>query len=168
MTRGEEDAVIVLAGRAAAMRAQRPDPQGWRRWPTLYELTCLHEAGHVIVAAALGHFPQWAIVAKPVISEDKIIGGDGRAHIGYSPEQGAQTEPSLEGNGKHESDFQKASAFCKFVTGGRGWLSYMRTLSQKADAILEAHWPAVKILAQELEQKGVVRRADIEDVLQRF
>jgi hypothetical protein len=166
MNRGEEDAVIDLAGRAAQRRAQRPDAEGWCRWPSLHESVCFHEAGHAIVAAALGRFPQWAIAAKPEISRGRVV-FNGRAHIGNSPEQGAETVPTLEGNALLESDFTKAARFCKFMSE-RGWLSYMRTLYQRADAILEAHWPAVKILAIELREKGTVHRPDIEDIMRRW
>ena len=167
MTRGEEEAMINLAGKVAEYRAMRPDSKGWRRWPTLHESTCLHESAHCIVAAALGRHPQWAIVAEPAVTETGVT-LSGRAHIGYSPEQGAQTEPSLEGNDRLESDFSKVIAFCQFIAGERGWFRHMRVLWRETDVLLRAHWPAVKILSLALRDKGVVRRQDIEDIMRRW
>jgi hypothetical protein len=91
----------------------------------------------------------------------------GQALIGSRPEAGAQAETTTLGNEKFPSDFELVSLLARLVAGERGWLSYMRTPRQRADAILEAHWPAVKTLAIELWERGVVRGPDIADIIPR-
>jgi hypothetical protein len=44
-------------------------------------------------------------------------------------------------------------------------LRYLRTLWIRADGVLERHWLAVKMVAQELSATGTVRRARAQELL---
>jgi hypothetical protein len=170
MTVGDELALvrIILAGPAAARRCQRPDAEGWRRHRSVHERICFHESGHAIVAAMEGWFPQWAIAKAPMVAGDGITCA-GRMCLGQTPTEGAGTTPTVEGNDAIPSDLTKAMWFgWKMTGGGAGWLRYMRGLWLETDAILEASWPAVKVLAMALQQDGVVKGPDIADILRRF
>jgi hypothetical protein len=157
--------LICLGGRCATRRARRPDREGWVRTWSDFELLCMHEAGHVVAAAAVGFSPKWVIVGKP----ERVPGGTlfrGRASASDSDNPDSE-QPSL-ADVPGETDFQRVTALCKVMCPGGGWLGYARGLWKACDTLLGDRWRAVRILAIELGDKGVVRRADIEDVLQRF
>lgn len=156
--------LIALAGRCATRRARRPDGEGWVRSWSDFELLCIHEAGHTVAAAALGLYPQWVAVGKP----ETVPGGTlfrGRASASDSEEP--EDEPSLP-DGRGKTDFQRVAALSKALCPGGGWLGYARGLWKACDSLLGDRWRALRILSIELSDKGVVRRADIEDILRRW
>ena len=158
----KEHIVIDLAGHAAVCRERSPRPGGWVRVITTRQVDAFHEAGHVVAGAAVGLFPQWAIIGELRTSGGTVRGA---AFITRLPEQDAG-RPTLEGI--IPSDFARATQLCQLMIGEQGWLAYMRSLWLQADAILEAHWEAVEVMAKELDRKGELDKAAIQDIFQAF
>ena len=153
---GEQAALIDAAGIAAVHRAQRPDAEGFVTNRTKYQLGCVHEAAHAVVATAVGKVAHWVMVAW---SLDGAIRG--LTYITSSPEEGSIPEPFVEGDFK--SDRENLSLFCEVMNGG-DWDSCIANLEGRLEPILERHWRAIKLLAGELEREGVVRRPAIESI----
>lgn len=65
------------------------------------------------------------------------------------------------------SDFQTAVDFAKLVRP-RGWRTYLRTLRRRADEMLDLHWLAVTLLAQEVQDKKIVPRERAQEILDRW
>jgi len=152
--------MITLAGHCAVARARRPDRDGWRRPMDRNELVCIHEAGHTVVAVAVGHHQNGATVEK---TENGC-----RGIAEHSPAMlpdGVPDHPSFEDFDKLLPDLRKATAYAQLAVGTVGWLEYLRTLWLRTDSILERHWLATKTLASELRDRGVVRRDRAQDLL---
>ena len=54
--------IVTLAGRCAEARARRPDRNGWRRYMCNRERVANHEAGHLLLAAAVGRHQNGAAI----------------------------------------------------------------------------------------------------------
>lgn len=149
-------------GPAAEIRACRPDREGWRRRIDTREGTALHEAGHLVVAVAVGRFQNGAAI--------EMVGDSYRGiaqHAETAPD-GALDCPTFEGFDQLQRDFKKATDYAKLAIGMRGWLAYLRTLWLRADAILAGHWLATKMLAMEIQQTECVRRDRAQQILDRW
>jgi len=155
--------MITLAGHCAVARARRPDRHGWRRQMDWHELICIHEAGHTVVAVAVGHHQNGAAVEK---TEN---GGRGIAE--HSPAmlpEDSPDYPTFEEFDKLLPDLRKATAYAQLAVGTVGWLRYLRGLWLRTDSILERHWLATKLLASELRATGTVRRDRAQELLDRW
>lgn len=155
--------MICLAGRAAEARARRPDRDGWRRSPDDPERVAIHDAGHVVVAVAVGRFQNGAAIEE-VVEGYRGIAQDFRS----APSELVPDCPSFENFNKLKPDFRRATDYAKLAIGSRGWLRYLRDLWLRVDGILTAHWLATRVLAMELRANGVVRRHRAQKILDQW
>lgn len=161
---GTIDVENGTAGRAAEARARRSDRERWRRRLDNRERTALHEAGHLIVAVAVGDNQNGAAIEMVEKGRYRGIAEQWQATL----PDGVSDHPTFDGFDELMPDFRKATSYAMLAVGMRGWLAYLRTLWQRADAILEEHWLATKMLASELQMTGMVRRDRAREILDRW
>jgi hypothetical protein len=65
------------------------------------------------------------------------------------------------------SDFQTAVDFAKLVQPC-GWRTYLRMLRRRAEELLDLHWLAVTLLAQEVQGKRIVPGERAQEILGRW
>lgn len=152
--------MICLAGRAAEARARRPDRDGWRRPMDERERVAVHEAGHLVLAVAVGRFQNGAAI-EAVSDRYRGIAQD----FPSASSDSAADHPSFANFDKLRPDFRRATDYARLAVGSRGWLRYLRSLWLSTDAILADHWLATKVLAMEIRAKGIVRRHRAQQIL---
>jgi hypothetical protein len=117
------------------------------------------------VAYAVGRYVNGAAIEVVDDLYDSYRGVAQNSQVALSDE--TPDHPTFEQFDKLERDFQAATNLAKLAVG-HGWLRYLRTLWIRADGILERHWLAVKMVAQELSATGTVRRARAQELLDRW
>ena len=157
--------MISLAGRCGERRARRPGPDGWRRHLDNHGLIAIHEASHLVVAYAVGRHVNGAAIEVVDDLYDSYRGVAQNSQVALSDE--TPDHPTFEQFDKLERDFKTATNLAKLAVG-HGWLRYLRTLWIRTDGILERHWLAMKMVAQELGATGTVRRARAQELLDRW
>ena len=126
------------------------------------ERVAWHEAGHIVGAVAVQLFQNGAAI--------EAVGERCRGIAEYSdvPLENGPDYPTFENFDQLQRDFVKATMCAQLVVGPRGWLTYLRGLWLRTDALLGAHWLCVKMLALELRETGVVRRSRAEEIIGRW
>lgn len=166
----EVDLMIILAGRCGEIRARRPGQDGWRRrCENALDRIAVHEASHLVVGAALQR-PTNGIAVS--ISETPA-GTLFRGITSFTPDHDEPGHPTFDQFEKMLPDFEIARQLSKLILllaspSPAGWLAYLRTLWWRADAILDRHWLAVRMLAQEVREKKIVPRARAQELLERW
>jgi hypothetical protein len=156
----EVDLMIILAGRCGEIRARRG---------SYLDRVAFHEASHLCVGAALGR----ATNGIAIDVSDTPLGTRFRGIASFTPKQGEPDHPTFDGFEKMLSDYDIARQLSKLILllaspSPAGWLAYLRTQWWRADAILDRHWLAVRMLAQEVREKKIVPRARAQEILDRW
>ena len=165
----EVDLMIILAGRCGEIRARRPDGSGWSRRGSYLDRIATHEASHLVVGAALQR-PTNGIAVS--ISETPA-GTLFRGITSFTPDHDGPDHPTFDNFEKMLSDYDIARQLSKLILllaspSPAGWLTYLRTQWWRADDILDRHWLAVRMLAQEVREKKIVPRARAQELLERW
>jgi len=163
----EEELIVVLAGRAAEARWRRADRDGWRRQGNTLERISYHESGHAVAAAALGR------PVSGIVIDVSVTPAGATSYRGVTSFRPGRQQATFDGFEKVLSDFEVAVNLGKMVLllGGpsiAGWLTHLRALWWRADAILDRHWLAVKMLALEIREKRSVNRERARELLDRW
>lgn len=153
--------MICLGGRAAELRARRPDSDGWCRRMDKRERVADHEAGHLLLAVATNQGQNGAAI-------EMVEGGCRGIAQHYAGAPPDLDHPTFERFDELRRDFVKATDYAKLAVGLHGWLKYLRVLWLRTDEILAAHWLAVRMLSQELQRSGVVRRNRAQQIIDRW
>lgn len=164
----EADLVMILAGRAGEIRARRPGQDGFRRCDNALDRVAVHEASHLVVGAALQR-PTNGIAVS--ISETPA-GTLFRGITSFTPDHD-EPGPTFDQFEKILPDFEIARQLSKLILllaspSPAGWLTYLRTLWWRADRLLDRHWLAVRMLAQEVREKKIVPRGRAMELLERW
>ena len=164
-----DDLVVVLGGRAAEARARRAGQDGWCRHGSTLERVSIHEAGHLVTAAALGRVVSGAAI-------DVSDGGTSiRGLATFTRERDGEPDrpPTMDGFERVMPDYETARNVAKIVVllgklDPAGWLKLLRASWWRADALLDKHWLAVKMLALEIHEKRAVGRERTRELLARW
>ena len=166
----ETEIAILLAGRCAEARARRPDPDGWCRKPDVFSSVCHHEAGHVVMSVALGR-GQCGLAAEQIVTATSIrTRGIAARSTAPPPPDAPDISPTFERFEAIKSDFRRATELGQFAVTltGESWLKYLREMWIAVDHILDRHWLALKLLAEEVKQEKVVSRDRAQEILDRW
>ena len=128
------------------------------------DIVSFHESGHLVVGVALGRFQNGAVA-------EVLDTGGYRGLTSIWPRQPSCEEdhPTFdEFASKLQSDLRRAADFGKLMFRSRGWLKGLRSLWLQTDSILERNWLAVKMVAFELHDQGVIRRDRCQQILDRW
>lgn len=146
----ELEVAIDLAGESAACRALRGASSEWHRPPTERQMTAHHEAGHLVVAEALGRFAIWGVITPE----------GGRAYSTETLEEGADIQPDYGPGGRSDGD--KIGCYCEVMADDDEARESLReSLRAQVDAIVEKYWPAIEKVADILDREGVILRPEI-------
>lgn len=165
--RAEEQAIILLAGNAAARRAGRGSEPGWRRQLTRDQHTAFHEAGHAVAAVVAGEYAYGLSIVPRLdikIGESCVLGGF--AHHGHARTH----DKPLEAPVSPRPDIDSAAGLCCLLAPTFAWrdgLAVYRALKARTEALIEDHWHSVKLLAIELNQRKELDQEQIERILGR-
>jgi hypothetical protein len=156
----EVDLTIILAGRCGEIRARRRSH---------LDRVSFHEASHLVVGAAL----QRPTNGIAIDVSDTPLGTRFRGITSFTPDHDGPGHPTFDQFEKILPDFEIAKQLAKLILllaspSPAGWLAYLRTQWWRADAILERHWLAVKLLAEEVKDKKIVPRARAQEILDRW
>lgn len=162
----EADVLRTLAGPIAERRAM-DGGGGFRRWLSWDQSCAYHEAGHLVIAWALGFHP-WQASIKP----DPTV-KIGAGFVGGFASAGITKEPVLDlpPGSKLETDRQSVARTCLVLAlreekrGWRGAVRVMNRLRLQARDLVEQYWAGITILAIALQQHGELDRAQIERIL---
>ncbi len=96
-----------------------------------------------------------------------------RGITSFTPDHDGPDQPTFDEFEKMLSDYDIARQLSKPILllaspSPAGWLTYLRTQWWRADAILDRHWLAVRMLAQEVREKKIVPRARAQELLERW
>jgi hypothetical protein len=152
----EHKIIVALTGRIAEQRSMRGGVPGWFRHRTRDEQIGFHEAGHAVIAAALGHFLYFAAIVP-----DKTPAVNGYVTAGYLS-WGTTPEP----NSVDEdiSDRRQAARLCWILAEGKGWkpaLERARAARTRAIALVDVYWTTIGELACLLQQRRCLTREDL-------
>jgi hypothetical protein len=171
----EHTLVILLAGRAAQRLALRGSEAGWRRMRRRLELTAFHEAGHGVVAAACGRTVyELTIVPDPFCEMGKNLMSGGSCREGLSlidPKPPSEATLATKTTGETDS-YRIARMGVMCFAGGVSpkWklaLKVIRQFRKRTEGLLEANWPWVQKLAEELERRKTLNQSEIAAILSR-
>jgi hypothetical protein len=156
------EAVTCLAGPLAEKRALRGSGPGWVRSRTWEERVAYHEAGHAVAAAACRLY-----VHSVSIIPDEDSGG--RCLSSRSAELPDGPEKKLPP--KKRRDHHKAACYAWLLTSfddrpqWKSALATVRVLRRRTEEILERHWFVVMAVANALEHRKELDRAEIESLV---
>ena len=162
----EDCAVITLAGPAGERRAHRGSEAGWRRHRGPSEVLALHEAGHVVVARALGQ----NVLFVSINPNPSVLTADGRCYAaGFMMHsqlptipEGWQPPATLTTDRHHAAEL--AAVLAPLPAGWRSTLQTVRRLKHEAEALVEQYWSEVCVVARELLLHGELTQEQIESL----
>jgi hypothetical protein len=168
VVRLEDQAVMFLAGAAAAGRSLRGSAPGWKRVRTADEVRAHHEAGHALALLTQGLYVwELSILVDRSVRVGKTAVSGGRCAAGDTPEP-----PSpIERPERMETDLRRAARICLLLAlaeprhGWRPALRIAHRLRSRARDLVEQHWFLIARLAAELTEKRELGRAEIERIL---
>jgi hypothetical protein len=168
----EASILISLAGKAAERRSLQGSDPGWRRLRSAEELIAFHEAGHAVVARAVG-WHTYEINMRPDNGQRVETGAVVLAYCssGFTadpPPSNLQSGSPAAAKGSRNlwSDRHKAAYFALLEKGDwRRAYRYLSELRLIADALVDANWLQVRCLAQELERCPLMGRVRIYQIL---
>jgi hypothetical protein len=180
-----DDLVVVLGGRAAEARARRAGQDGWCRHGSTLERVSIHEAGHLVTAAALGRVVSGAAIdvsdggtsirGLATFTRERDGGTSIRGLATFTRERDGEPDrpPTMDGFERVMPDYETARNVAKIVVllgklDPAGWLKLLRASWWRADALLDKHWLAVKMLALEIHEKRAVGRERTRELLARW
>ncbi len=152
---------ISLAGNIAMERATRGSGPGWRRLRSDKELTAFHEAGHAVVATATEFFVQRVYVVQSPEPRMPLGVCVSTFVPDYQPRSDVQT-PVLR-------DTKIAGGLCWALGGDaptwKSALAVYRAFRGKVRQMVDQHWLAIIDLAEEIERRGDLNRAEVAGIL---
>lgn len=156
--------VSTMAGPIAERRARRPDKEGWKRLISEDRRRAIHEAGHCIAGEALHQFA----VELSILSNPERRSTDGRYISGgfcaFGPEQEAETPESnvFVTDGQFIVGVVRLLAPCgpNRRTAIRQTFKQMRHV---AEQIIVENWLLILALANELQRRKHMNRAEIKN-----
>lgn len=166
--KARREIIISLAGAAAERRATLAGDDGWRRALTRNQRTAVHEAGHLVIAAACGHTAySGTIVADETIKMQKSghVGGMASHGIGPTP-----PEPKPEKPERMETDFRTAAKYCWLFGDWKpgSWrqaLALYRELKALTQALVEANWDLILALSVELVKHKTLNQEQLTNII---
>lgn len=156
---------VTLAGDLAMRRALQGSAPGWRRLRSGKELTAFHEAGHAVVAEAIG-FHVHRVFIVPAVTGSSVFGGACTSTFDPKCLHESKGEPALDRS--LPSDRQTAARLCLALCATPSWKSALqqyRIWKANVRALVERHWFAITGLAEELQRRGDLNRADLAGIL---
>jgi hypothetical protein len=159
---------LTLAGNLAMRRAVQGSTPGWRRVRTCRELIALHEAGHAVIAAAVGFHVHRVFIVS--VAESNRSGFAGCCVATFRPEEAPGDDlPPIQ---KMRSDRHVAADLCWHLAllagdaaSWRAALKQYRLWLAKVRDLIERHWLAIMNLAEQLERREDLSGAEVAGIL---
>lgn len=162
----EREVIVALAGSASARRSLRGGAPGWTRFRSSGELVALHEAGHAVIARAVGlHVQSATIIPRPVDSGmifGSVIISRQASASNDPPDEGSSdlclliSSAAADGNDLTQA-VRNASILVPFTKPRwRQILATVRRLRAIADELIDSNWPAIEALGAELGRQGTL------------
>jgi Zn-dependent protease with chaperone function len=166
---------IALAGGLASERSLQGSGPGWRRLRSQKELVSFHEAGHALVASAMD-FSVHTVFIIPVSEPGGVEGFAGACVSGFASDDSPKA-PQM-----HPRDMVRDSRTAAKLCLDLAWLDtlsvkagtsatwkdalgYYRKAKARAREIINRHWFALIALAEGLERRGNLNRAEVAGIL---
>lgn len=160
-------AVLCVAGPLGEARARRPKADGWQSLLSEERATAIHEASHAIAAEAVGRYA----IELSIVPNEACRTPDGRYYLRGSCHWGSSDD---------DTDRPEPGSVCVrdcSKIAGLAWLltpythaprwkavrNTVRQFRQVAESILAEHWLLILALANELERRKHMNRAEIKN-----